>query len=116
MFIDEKTGVSIYANLNESVSRATLLASDLIPAFLDVIRDTPEYCQLIQSLSGDLLVITDAGADSRDERWDSEDMSYFLNEELWDVLNMYAPYGYYFGATDGDGSDFGYWSDEEEEE
>lgn len=113
MFKDEKTGVTIYANLNESVICATLLVSDLVPTFLDVIRETEEYCQLIQSLSGDLSVITDAGADYRDERWESEEMSYFLNEELWYVLNLYAPEGYYFGATEGDGSDFGYWKNEE---
>lgn len=114
MFIHEQSNQTIYANLDETVIRATLRPQDLIPTFLEVIRDTPEYAQITMGLYGDLKVITDAGADDYDERWESEDVSYFLNEELWDVLNDYAPDGYYFGSIEGDGSDFGYWKIEEE--
>src|SRR5690606_18831625 len=114
MFTHEQGNQTIHANLDETVIRATLRPQDLIPTFLEVIRDTPEYTQIIMGLSGDLAVISDAGADDQDERWESEDVSYFLNEELWDVLNDYAPDGYYFGNTEGDGSDFGYWKIEEE--
>ena len=32
--------------------------------------------------------------------------------DLMDALNEYAPDGYYFGAIEGDGSDFGFWQDE----
>ena len=35
--------------------------------------------------------------------------------DLMDALNEYAPTGYYFGAIEGDGSDFGFWADEEED-
>ncbi len=113
MFIDEKTNVEIYADLNSSVSHATLRTQDLIPAFLDVIKDTPEYVQIIQSNNNDLQVIFDPTNNDNDERWDSEYISYFLNEELFDVLNSYAPDGYYFGSTEGDGSDFGFWEVQE---
>jgi hypothetical protein len=112
MFIDEKTGIIIHADLNTTVIRATLRPQDLVHEFLDVIKDTPEYLQIMMN---PLSIITDPSADDDDERWDSEDMSYFLNEVLWDVLNMYAPEGYYFGCTEGDGSDFGYWKFEEED-
>lgn len=50
-----------------------------------------------------------------------EDASYFLNEDIWDAMNDIAPEGCYFGATEGDGCDYGFWEsrpeygDEEEE-
>lgn len=36
--------------------------------------------------------------------------------ELFDALNKVAPSGCYFGANEGDGSDFGFWQDDTEEE
>jgi hypothetical protein len=33
--------------------------------------------------------------------------------DLMYALNEYAPDGYYFGSIEGDGSDFGFWQDEE---
>ena len=47
MFTDERTNNTIHANLNESVSHGTHRYCDLIPRFLEVIKDTPEYDQLI---------------------------------------------------------------------
>lgn len=47
MFIDEKTLNKIHADLDCSVSHATMRAQDLIPAFMSVLRDTPEYVQLM---------------------------------------------------------------------
>jgi hypothetical protein len=35
--------------------------------------------------------------------------------DLMDALNEYAPTGYYFGAIEGDGSDFGFWAIEDED-
>ena len=116
MFIDEKTQINIFANLEESVSSGTLRPQDLIPDFVYVIRDTPEYQQIAfhPNLSWELKVIFDPTAyNDDDERWDSEEISYFLNEELFDILNNYAPEGYYFGSHPGNGSDFGYWKIED---
>ena len=44
-----------------------------------------------------------------------EDQEYAseLVNDLMDALNEYAPDGYYFGSIEGDGSDFGFWQDEE---
>lgn len=35
-------------------------------------------------------------------------MSDFV-DEMFDALNEFSPEGHYFGAHEGDGSDFGYW-------
>ena len=113
MFTDEKTLNVIHADLDCTVIHGTLRACDLVPAFLDVIKDTPEYQQIMMSNSDCINVICDPTADENDARWESDDMTYFLNEELFDVLDSYAPDGYYFGANIGDGCDFGYWKCEE---
>lgn len=58
---------------------------------------------------------------ARMERWYDEggqvDVSDFV-AYLEDKLNYFAPEGYYFGAIEGDGSDFGFWlmPDEEPDE
>jgi hypothetical protein len=111
MFIDEKTGITIHADLDATVIRATLRPQDLTPAFLDVIKETPEYVQIMFCPPS---VITDPSAEDDDKRWESEEIAFLVNEELWDVLNDYAPEGYYFGSHEGDGSDFGYWKFYEE--
>ena len=108
MFIDQKTNVRIYADLDDSVSRATLRPFDIVHAFLPVIRDTAEYVQILPNFPSYAL------EDQDSEWWDDSECSYLVNETLFDVLDMYAPDGYYFGCTEGDGSDFGYWKIEEE--
>lgn len=46
--------------------------------------------------------------DDDSEWWDTMEAIDFLNE-LYDLLNEHAPDGCYFGAHEGDGSDFGFW-------
>ncbi len=101
MYIDSKSGIKIYADLNCSVSVATHRPQDLLPCFLDIMKDTPEYTQFMKAIPG--YVFKDNHA-----AWWDEDGADIVNE-LFDVLDAYAPEGYYFGAIEGDGADFGFW-------
>lgn len=102
MFIDEKTQRRIHAVPGESVSRGTMRTQDLIPAFMDIIRDTPEYVQLMNAVPAHVM------EDKDTEWWDSEEVIMLL-DALFDTLDAYSPEDYYFGAHPGDGSDFGFW-------
>jgi len=110
-FTDEQTSTIIHAELDCSVSHGTMRAQDLIPTFLEVIKDTAEYAQL--STLAFTFPPNYALENETSDWWNTEDCSWFLNEQLFDILNNYAPDGYYFGSHPGDGSDYGYWKAEE---
>lgn len=107
MFTDEKTRNRIHATPGESVSHGTMRVQDLIPVFMDIIRDTPEYVQLINA------VPAHAMEDKEADWWNSGEAAMLL-ESLFDTLDTYSPEEYYFGAHPGDGSDYGYWKKEQE--
>jgi len=96
---------------NVSVSINTMRREDLIPAFvatlwaIDSTMENPLASQL-RGIEADM---------EQAEYYESEDSQYDL-EWLFDTLDMYAPDGYYFGAHPGDGSDYGFWAHEEEED
>ena len=106
MFTDKQTGVKIYATLDETLIHATHRPQDLIPAFLEAIRDTVEYAQMLVNNA----IPSHALEDDSAQWWDSEECGYFLNEILFDILQRYAPEHFYFGCTEGDGSDYGFWA------
>tara|TARA_Y100000310_G_scaffold329533_1_gene399581 strand:+ start:121 stop:579 length:459 start_codon:yes stop_codon:yes gene_type:complete len=93
-----------------SVSSATMRPQDLIPRFLDELRD----------LAGDAKVDTlvmeydvpagldDALQDDNHPYWGSEEPEGLL-EVLFDELDEHAPPHCYFGAHEGDGADYGFW-------
>jgi hypothetical protein len=92
-----------------TVIHGTLRPQDLIPGFLDALRNVaPDaYAQLVVMPFGPIPAhVTDEGDSS--PWWDSEDATALL-ESLFDTLDEHAPDGYYFGAHPGDGSDFGFW-------
>ena len=108
MFKDIKTGVIIHADLDGSVSKRTHRPYDLIHAFLPVLRETAEYVQMLPMFPAYAM------ENEYSDWWDGND-GWQLAQDLFDVLDLYAPEGYYFGAHIGDGSDFGYWKIDEEE-
>ena len=86
-----------------SVSHGTMRPQDLIPAFLSAIQEVApdQYAQLMLHLPSEAPL-------DEDVWWNSEEASYLL-EDLFDCLNDQAPPYVYFGCTEGDGSDYGYW-------
>ena len=86
--------------IGTSVSWGTMRDEDLIPAFESfLLEHDPDF-------------------EPERVNWASHDeammeRSYYLNETLFDRLNDIAPEGCYFGAHPGDGSDYGFWPDEE---
>jgi hypothetical protein len=91
-----------------SVISATLREQDLIPAFEGVLDIAGvEYDR---PASVDKLLL---GQPLSDE--EMGDVGFYLNETLFDLLNGIAPKGTYFGSHPGDGADFGFWEQEDEE-
>lgn len=107
-----------------SVSHATMREEDLIPAFInslfyidrsassgfnqewEELQKVTEWVEerfTWQQLREDNLIWARIVDDQHN-----------LLESLFDTLDSHAPEGYYFGAHPGDGSDYGYWENEEE--
>lgn len=109
-------------NVLGSVIHGTHRSQDLIPRFLDTLHDIaagkrgPGYdikhasAKEVAHLNAVPAHVQDYGDDH--PWWDSEEAS-FIVSELMDDLDNCAPEGSYFGANEGDGSDFGFWNDEQ---
>lgn len=87
-----------------TISHGTLRYVDLIPAMANAIREIePDHIWLDHySQSEDVIARADNDSDLSDQ-------DIYLFEEAFDILNDLAPEGYYFGAHEGDGSDYGFW-------
>ena len=91
-----------------TVSHGTMRMEDLISAFHGALEDVDPDHPLLAELQQ---VYKDNPADDQDasdEWYDSEDAEYML-EELFDALDEHCPPYCYFGAHEGDGSDYGCW-------
>lgn len=91
-----------------SVIHGTLRTEHLIMAFLEELEAIDR--DKTDSFWG--RIPAEAFEDLEDDWWSSEE-AYWLLEELFDTLNEFAPPFTYFGALEGDGSDFGFWIDRE---
>jgi len=98
-----------------TISHGTLRPEDLIPAFLGTLRDcSPAHAARIVHDHGEDFIescVTGLGPQNPSE---FASQSYLL-DDLFDALSDIAPEGAYFGTIEGDGSDFGFWQNDEEE-
>ena len=95
-----------------TVSHGTLQPRDLIPAFISALEDVcPDSHLSVTSRWEDVIR---RAADLGWDEIDPEDADYLL-DDLFNALDAAAPEGAYFGAIEGDGSDFGFWPVEGEE-
>ena len=107
MFIDERTQNRLHAVPGESISHGTMRTQDLIPAFLDVIRDTPEYVQVMNAIPAHAM------EDKEADWWNSDDAAGLL-ESLFDTLDSYHRRGTIsvLISVTGPITDFGKWTSE----
>ena len=92
----------------------TLRNEDLLPMFtehLNRIRDFGKHQDLVGEARTFLNITSGEFILDREQETASE-----IVNDLMDALNEYAPNGYYFGSIEGDGSDFGFWADEDPDE
>lgn len=84
-----------------TVIHGTLRPEDLVPAFLDCLEalDPKAANELRHNIP----------------EYGTDEMMEFLNEDLWDALNLHAPPHHYFGGHPGDPADIGFWYDESED-
>lgn len=91
-----------------SISSGTMRCEDLIPTFaseLDALRNgTNRAHQKLATEARNLKI------DSEGYFADQDGASEVLHE-LFDALQAYAPDYAYFGASEGDGADYGFWLD-----
>lgn len=90
-----------------SVSHGTLRSQDLFPAFLSALQDLggPDHARLEAEYQ-----VTKALGHLDTEQGDD------LLNEIIDDINDVLPEGWHFGSLEGDGSDFGVWKNEDEDD
>ena len=96
-----------------SISHGTMRNEDLIPDFLALLE------QLARKAKNRNHISMCADIRRRMKQFNyytSTDADIDLNEDLFQALNEYAAPYMYFGAHPGDGSDYGFWLDEDMED
>jgi hypothetical protein len=96
-----------------SVSHGTLRLQDLLPRFLETLTalggdiptdlECPTHIEYLNYPGPDT-----TACDEDDPFWTSEEAGWDM-EALFDALQNSCPPFVYFGSTEGDGSDFGFW-------
>jgi hypothetical protein len=95
-----------------TISHGTLANGDLIISFADALRGI----EFIDNTTRRYIAEADAIQVLYSAGWNDiydHEMAEELLSELISLLNVYAPPYTYFGNTDGDGSDFGFWPSED---
>lgn len=99
---------------NVSVISGTHRPQDLIPKFLELVKDlaATEYAAInVAPFSAIPAFVLDEGDDS--DWWHTEEAALLLGD-LFGILDSVAPEGCYFGSHPGDASDYGFWEIEED--
>lgn len=93
-----------------SVSHGTLRNEDLFQAFLSLLFSLdPDGCREFKKDHPSLLrALCDKECSIDNDYWETSEAAFDL-EELFGVMETYAPKGHTFSSHPGDGSDFGYW-------
>jgi hypothetical protein len=91
-----------------SVSHGTMRNIDLIDRFSGVLAVLDQQTATALAVK---YVIPDTSAFQKDN-FENELASEYVYE-LFDALDACAPEGMYFGAHEGDGSDYGFWPNED---
>ncbi len=113
-----KEAFNVYAEAGVSIIRGTHRPQDLIPAWMNVIRDSHYFGGLLDSVPHGAIRYTNGEWHIEENHpwFDSEDCNqWFVNDDLWGAMELSAPTGHYFGTLEGDGSDFGFWPYREQE-
>lgn len=111
-----------------SASRNTMRVQDLVPKFLGVLAEyhpdawntiTDDIAEMINGRNAscvhDSINYDEFMSDDSYALWQSEEIGYILNEDIWDAMQEIAPDGFFFGAHPGDGADYGFWAIEEDD-
>jgi len=99
-----------------TISHGTLRTEDLVPTFLNALNFLDERAEFQLVLDNlDVIAMLDViGLHEMSEA--SADRVDMLLSDLFDALDACAPAGFYFGAIEGDGSDFGFWRVEDDDD
>jgi hypothetical protein len=89
--------------LNRSISHATMVSDHIAEAIEDFAKEINDL---------DLIALVEEYFELETEAERSE----FLNETLWNYMDEIAPEGSSFVSHPGDGSDYGFWEYDEEDD
>ena len=112
--IKESVKMVIKESQPGSISHGTMRTEDLIPTFMShLFKEDPKKARMIWKQYPNLLqALCDKQAGIQSEWWDSDEAIEILNNDLFDIMQNYAPEDHYFGSHPGDASDYGYWKNE----
>jgi hypothetical protein len=96
-----------------TISHGTMRNEDLVPAFLETLEtvDKKRACKIKREYSKVFRMLDGIKVRNYSEEQYSEDLSYLVNEDLYNALCEYTPAYTYFGSHCGDSSDYGVWID-----